>query len=96
MVKPFREELTQIGFVELLTADDVERAMRDAHTGATLVVVNSVDGCAAGIARPGVRIALEGDKRLDRLRPSSGFSRAVTMASLTPVWDRSETWHRAP
>ncbi|WP_033223069.1 BrxA/BrxB family bacilliredoxin [Kitasatospora phosalacinea] len=68
LIKPFREELTSIGFVELCTADDVDRAMKDATTGTTLVVFNSVAGCAAGTARPGVRLALDGDaKRPDRL-----------------------------
>ncbi|MFI5672163.1 BrxA/BrxB family bacilliredoxin [Streptomyces sp. NPDC051704] len=68
LIKPFREELTSVGFVELHTADDVDRAMKDAATGMTLVVINSVAGCAAGTARPGVRLALEGDtKRPDRL-----------------------------
>ncbi|MFJ3937931.1 BrxA/BrxB family bacilliredoxin [Streptomyces parvus] len=68
LVKPMREELTSIGFVELLTADDVDRAMKDAATGMTLVAINSVTGCAAGMARPGARIALSGDaKRPDRL-----------------------------
>ncbi|MCZ7456251.1 BrxA/BrxB family bacilliredoxin [Streptomyces sp. WMMC940] len=68
LIKPMREELTSVGFVELLTADDVDRAMKDAGTGMTLVAINSVTGCAAGMARPGVRLALSGDaKRPDRL-----------------------------
>ncbi|MEU2824155.1 BrxA/BrxB family bacilliredoxin [Streptomyces bacillaris] len=68
LIKPFREELTSVGFVELYTADDVDRAMKDAATGMTLVVINSVMGCAAATARPGVRLALEGSaKRPDRL-----------------------------
>ncbi|MFE0038366.1 BrxA/BrxB family bacilliredoxin [Streptomyces sp. NPDC059015] len=68
LVKPMREELTSIGFVELLSPDDVDRAMKDAGTGMTLVAINSVTGCAAGMARPGARLALSGDaKRPDRL-----------------------------
>ncbi|MGW7442004.1 BrxA/BrxB family bacilliredoxin [Kitasatospora sp. NPDC054795] len=68
LIKPFRDELTSVGFVELYTSDDVDRAMKDAATGMTLVVFNSVAGCAAATARPGVRLALEGDaKRPDRL-----------------------------
>ncbi|PBC67367.1 putative YphP/YqiW family bacilliredoxin [Streptomyces sp. TLI_235] len=67
LVRPMREELTSIGFKELLTADEVDAAMDEANTGVTLVAVNSVTGCAAGMARPGVRIALEGEKRPDRL-----------------------------
>ncbi|GAA2780344.1 BrxA/BrxB family bacilliredoxin [Kitasatospora paracochleata] len=68
LVKPMREELTSIGFKELLTPDEVDAAMDGANTGVTLVAVNSVSGCAAGMARPGVRLALESDGRLpDRL-----------------------------
>ncbi|WP_030269769.1 BrxA/BrxB family bacilliredoxin [Streptomyces sp. NRRL B-24484] len=68
LIKPMKEELTSIGFKELLTADDVDAAMDGADTGVTLVAVNSVSGCAAGMARPGVRLALEGDgKHPDRL-----------------------------
>ncbi|MFB6466097.1 BrxA/BrxB family bacilliredoxin [Cytobacillus sp. Hz8] len=57
MVKPMREELVHNGFKELLTADDVENFM-DHVEGTTLVVVNSVCGCAAGLARPAVNQAL--------------------------------------
>lgn len=68
LVKPMREELTSVGFVELLTAADVDRAMKDVATGVTLVAINSVTGCAAAIARPAVRRALSGDaKRPDWL-----------------------------
>jgi len=51
MVLPMREELTRSGFVELTTADEVENFM-DQTNGTALVVVNSVCGCAAGLARP--------------------------------------------
>ncbi|WP_395297020.1 BrxA/BrxB family bacilliredoxin [Kitasatospora hibisci] len=68
LIKPMKEELTSIGFKDLLTAAEVDAAMREADTGVTLVAVNSVTGAAAGMARPGVRIALEGDgKHPDRL-----------------------------
>ncbi|MFH9266673.1 BrxA/BrxB family bacilliredoxin [Streptomyces sp. NPDC017546] len=68
MVKPMKEELTAIGFKELLTAEEVDAAMKDAEKGLTLVAFNAVDGTAAGMARPGVRMALEdGSKRPDRL-----------------------------
>ncbi|WP_255359813.1 BrxA/BrxB family bacilliredoxin [Kitasatospora sp. Root187] len=68
MVKPMKDELTEIGFVELLTADDVDRAMKDAATGTTLVAINSANSCAAFAARPGAWLALSGDaKRPDRL-----------------------------
>ncbi len=66
MVQPMREELTGIGFRELLTPRDVDEEMSD-PTGSLLVVVNSVCGCAAGSARPGVRLALEGPAKPDRL-----------------------------
>jgi bacilliredoxin len=58
IVRACREELTSIGVQELRTPEDVDTAIRE-HTGTTLVVVNSVCGCAAGGARPGVRLALQ-------------------------------------
>ena len=57
LVAPMREDLTSVGFQELTTADDVVSTMENAQ-GTTLVVVNSVCGCAAGAARPGVKMAL--------------------------------------
>jgi putative YphP/YqiW family bacilliredoxin len=57
LVKPMREELTSAGVEELRTAADVDRFMRE-EGGTALLVVNSVCGCAAGMARPGVRLAL--------------------------------------
>lgn len=68
MVQPFRQELTSIGFEELTDAADVDRWMENRNEGDTaLLMVNSVCGCAAGMARPGVRLALEHDKRPKRL-----------------------------
>jgi len=58
MVTPMREELTEIGFSELRTPGEVDRALQDSK-GTVLVMVNSVCGCAAGRARPGVRMALQ-------------------------------------
>lgn len=58
MVKPMREELVSAGFEELLSADDVDRFMNQKQ-GTALLVINSVCGCAAGMARPGVRLALQ-------------------------------------
>jgi len=58
LVKPMRDELTSIGVQELLTAEAVDAFLGD-KTGTALVVVNSVCGCAAGMARPGIRLALE-------------------------------------
>ncbi len=68
LVRPMKEELTAIGFKELLTPQDVDAAMEDAKGGLTLVAINAVNGIAAGVARPGARMALEdGSKRPDRL-----------------------------
>jgi putative YphP/YqiW family bacilliredoxin len=61
-----RDELTAAGVDELLTADDVDRFMSQTE-GTALLVVNSVCGCAAGMARPGVRQALEQGPRPDRV-----------------------------
>ena len=57
MVQPMREELTKLGVVELRTAEEVDREL-EGKDGTILVVVNSVCGCAAGGARPGVKLAL--------------------------------------
>ncbi len=53
LIKPFKEELTSAGVRELLTAEDVDKVMD--LDGTTMVVINSVCGCAAGIARPAIR-----------------------------------------
>ncbi len=66
LVKPMREELTSAGFEELLSAEDVDRFVANKE-GTALLVINSVCGCAAGMARPGVRLALEHGKTPDRL-----------------------------
>ena len=66
LVKPMREELTSLGVEELLTPADVDRWMA-AGEGSGLLVVNSVCGCAAGAARPAVRLALQGAVRPDRV-----------------------------
>ena len=65
LVKPMREELTNIGFGELHTSEDVTNAIE--QKGTTLVVVNSVCGCAAANARPGVNHSLQNDKTPDHL-----------------------------
>jgi putative YphP/YqiW family bacilliredoxin len=57
MVIPMREELTRVGIKETRTAAEVDAAL--AAPGTTLVVVNSICGCAAGKMRPGVRLALQ-------------------------------------
>jgi putative YphP/YqiW family bacilliredoxin len=58
MVVPMREELTRLGVEELRTAADVDRVLQTG-SGATMVIVNSICGCAAGRMRPAVRLALE-------------------------------------
>ncbi|HSP82213.1 MAG TPA: BrxA/BrxB family bacilliredoxin [Gillisia sp.] len=65
LVKPMREDLTKVGFQELHTVEEVEAAM--ARKGTTLVVVNSVCGCAAANARPGARMSLQNSKTPDNL-----------------------------
>lgn len=57
MVVPMREELTRAGIKETRTAEEVDAAL--ARPGTTMVVVNSICGCAAGKMRPGVRLALQ-------------------------------------
>ena len=64
LVQPMREELVEMGVRELRTTEDVETFL-DGHTGTALLVVNSVCGCAAGMARPAVRQALQGETRPD-------------------------------
>lgn len=66
LVKPMREELTQIGVKELLTPADVDAFMNE-KTGTAMLVVNSVCGCAAGMARPGIRLALQHERRPQRV-----------------------------
>jgi putative YphP/YqiW family bacilliredoxin len=57
-IGPMRQELTRLGVKELKTVDDVDAAVRDTH-GTLMIVVNSMCGCAAGRARPGVALALQ-------------------------------------
>jgi putative YphP/YqiW family bacilliredoxin len=67
LVIPMREDLTTIGFNEFKTAEEVDAHLQS-HSGTTLVVINSVCGCAAGAARPGVKHSLEAsEKRPDQL-----------------------------
>ncbi len=58
LVAPMRADLTSVGFKELKTGQDVDNHLTD-HKGTSLVVVNSVCGCAAGAARPGIKWAVE-------------------------------------
>lgn len=57
LVAPMRTELTEVGFEEFKSPEDVENHLKD-HKGTSLIVINSVCGCAAGTARPGVISAL--------------------------------------
>ena len=66
MVAPMRQELTRIGFEELRTPDEVDNALKDAP-GTTLVVVNSICGCAARNARPAVTLALRNEAKPEKL-----------------------------
>lgn len=62
LVQPMREDLVRIGFDELRTPQDVDQVL-GSETRTTLLVVNSVCGCAAGAARPGVYLSLQGEKK---------------------------------
>jgi len=66
LVRPMRAQLTGIGFTELKSVEEVDQAMNDKE-GTQLFVVNSVCGCAAGSARPGVVHSLTGDKKPSKL-----------------------------
>ena len=66
LVAPMKSELTSAGFDELTTEDDVNKALAT-DSGTVLVMVNSVCGCAAGSARPAVRMAVQHDKKPSRL-----------------------------
>ncbi len=66
MVVPMREELTRVGVQELRTPEEVDRAIAN-QPGTTMVVVNSICGCAAGRMRPAVRMALQHSSRPQKL-----------------------------
>ena len=65
LVAPMKSDLTSAGFDDLKTPDQVDRAL--SQKGTVLCVVNSVCGCAAGAARPGVKLSLRGEKRPEKL-----------------------------
>src|SRR4029079_17164575 len=73
IVIPMKEVLTENGFTELVTNDEVDKILTE--EGTTLVVINSVCGCSAGTARPGVLMAVQNSsKKPDRLTTSfAGF-----------------------
>ncbi|MFT4770237.1 MAG: putative YphP/YqiW family bacilliredoxin [Cryomorphaceae bacterium] len=66
LVAPMKEDLTKAGFSELHTAEEVDQVLSETE-GTTLVVVNSVCGCAAGAARPGIKMSLDGAKKPSKL-----------------------------
>lgn len=77
IVKPMKTELTSVGFEDLSTPDAVDQAINS--KGTVLVVVNSVCGCAAGAARPGVKLATGSGKKPDKLTTVfAGFDTEAT------------------
>ena len=78
IVMPMKQELVSVGFEDLTTPDAVNAAINS--KGTTLVVVNSVCGCAAGAARPGVKLAVSGHKRPDKITTVfAGFDTEAVM-----------------
>lgn len=74
LVMPMKKQLTDYGFEELISTDDVENMIK--NNGTTLVVVNSVCGCAAANARPGALLSLANDKKPDHLTTAfAGFDK---------------------
>src|SRR5215831_6177800 len=65
MVVPMREELTRLGIEELRTSEQVDQQLKN-RPGTTMVVVNSICGCAAGRMRPAVRMALQNAAKPDK------------------------------
>ena len=66
MIRPMREDLTRLGVEEWNTAEAVDNAVKNSK-GTLMVVVNSICGCAAGKARPGVALALQHDVKPDKV-----------------------------
>lgn len=66
MIRPMREDLTRLGVEELRTADAVDETIKNSK-GTLMVVVNSICGCAAGKARPGVALALQHGVKPDKV-----------------------------
>jgi putative YphP/YqiW family bacilliredoxin len=84
MVIPMREELTRLGIEELRTAGEVDQALKN-RPGTTMVVVNSICGCAAGRMRPAVRMALQ-----NSVRPDHAYS--VFAGQETEATDRARSY----
>jgi len=66
MIRPMREDLTRLGVEEWRSAEEVDAAVKNSK-GTLMVVVNSICGCAAGKARPGVALALQHDVKPDKV-----------------------------
>lgn len=66
MIRPMREDLTRIGVEELRTPEAVDDAVNNTH-GTLMIVVNSICGCAAGKARPGIALALGHEVKPDKI-----------------------------
>tara|TARA_B110000263_G_scaffold127214_1_gene110665 strand:- start:344 stop:754 length:411 start_codon:yes stop_codon:yes gene_type:complete len=80
LVKPMRDELSSVGFSQITTVEGIEEAIN--KEGTTLVVVNSVCGCAAANARPGIRISLNSVKKPSNLvTVFAGVDREATDAA---------------
>lgn len=74
LVLPMKAELTENGFADLTTPEQVKEALK--QSGTTLLVINSVCGCSAGAARPGVLYSITGEKKPDHLVTSfAGFDK---------------------
>lgn len=85
MIQPFRDELTEIGFKELMTPAEVDAAL-SGNKGTMLVVVNSVCGCAAGKARPAIRKALQHSAKPDNLVSVFAGQEKEATARLREQW----------
>lgn len=86
LITPMRQELTRVGFKELKSALEVEEAI-STQNGTMLVVVNSVCGCAAGMARPGVALSLNNKIKPDHLATvfaGQDLEAVAKVRSLTP------------
>lgn len=78
LVMPMKEELTSVGFEDLTSADAVQNAIKNTD-GTLLLVINSVCGCAAGMARPGVKLSLTNEVKPDKLATVfAGFDMEAT------------------
>ena len=81
MVMPMRAEATSAGATELRTAEEV-RASMEQRTGTALYFINSVCGCSASSARPGLGISLKGEKRPERVYTSFAGNDTAAVAEI--------------